>query len=902
MSHYEKLVKGATKPKPSLPKEKYINPILQAAEGSSNGLQSVFRALQSRLQDSNSTVVFKALIVLHTMIRSSSATSVQSYLAGDPSAIRLRRVATNGLAEFSYSRTVTRYATYLENRIIIFRELGYDVVLSGKRDRFSRLRKLTVSKGLLQEISQIQRVMTSLLDCSFLAEEQHDELTMAAFQMILKDLMTFYMGMNEGIINMLEHYFEMSKPEAEHSLELYRRFCFQTENVLAFLDSTKKHSYQLRSAIPNLKHAPLSLANALEEYLHETDFSSHASKDKLKTDRPKPAAMSEKETKISTLEPAKTAPTQSSKQALQDFFEALEKPDMPFNNAYGAFSTFQAQPDWFGMNAMPTGGPAAMQPAMTGGVLGAAPTGFMQPNMTGFNPFAPQPAMTPMYASQPVHMMPTQPLAPQHTMATTPFDTIFGSMSSQPTVPKSAPLPPQAPSSTMPSSSAQPPATMAHTISPVDSSSKPSAHVEKPPTSKVSFAEETKTAASMPHTQSIKPQKTGSMNPFSIPSDFEEPKVEKPPPARPTLNELAMQAWTSKNQPAETTDQPAVSSQTSTASTMRPQPTGLLGSVASEFVKPQAPSTAQVAPSHPTTMSGTNQLSLSPQSTGTKPATLGTQAFSVSPQHTGFALPQAHMPASSSLTRSQSLMHGMALQNANRPSLDMSRFGTDGVGLGISQQTTLSPSSGMLGSPSAITGSMSTPMTGSVRSNSMGLDASKSSLAPHFTGLDALRPGLASHTTGLDTQRSNLTTQLAGLSLQPTGQHALPTSMDLPRPGNGSHLPQTGVEPRGMNFLPHLPSTGLDSRSMVPSSSQFHQDSMPSFSSRTGSLAPDQMSSMELQAQITGLTGIKPFQPSSSFGTSIMHGNVPNASTSSSVGMGSHNTVHEPPTQDLLQL
>ena len=53
---YDKLLKGATKPKPTLPKEKYINPILQAGSGSSTDLQDVFWALQSRLEDSNSIV------------------------------------------------------------------------------------------------------------------------------------------------------------------------------------------------------------------------------------------------------------------------------------------------------------------------------------------------------------------------------------------------------------------------------------------------------------------------------------------------------------------------------------------------------------------------------------------------------------------------------------------------------------------------------------------------------------------------------------------------------------------------------------------------------------------------------------------------------------------------------
>jgi len=137
------------------------------------------------------------------MIRSHAAISVLSYLSGDPSAIRLSRVASVGLNEYTYSKLLNKYARCLEQRIFTFQELGYDVVLAGKRDRFARLRKMSVAKGLLREISIIQNIMKPLMECAFFQFEAPNELVAAAFQMILKDLLSFYSAMNEGIINML---------------------------------------------------------------------------------------------------------------------------------------------------------------------------------------------------------------------------------------------------------------------------------------------------------------------------------------------------------------------------------------------------------------------------------------------------------------------------------------------------------------------------------------------------------------------------------------------------------------------------------------------------------------------------------------------------------------------------
>lgn len=71
---------------------------------------------------------------------------------------------------------------------------------------------------------------------------------------------------------MLEHYFEMSKPDATRSLELYRRFVRQTETVVAYLSAARRAASSININIPNLKHAPTSLAGALEEYLNDENF------------------------------------------------------------------------------------------------------------------------------------------------------------------------------------------------------------------------------------------------------------------------------------------------------------------------------------------------------------------------------------------------------------------------------------------------------------------------------------------------------------------------------------------------------------------------------------------------------------------------------------------------------
>jgi hypothetical protein len=80
----------------------------------------------------------------------------------------------------------------------------------------------------------------------------------------------------------------MSHTDAKQALEIYRRFCKQTESVDEYLGVAKKLQNLLNVPIPNLKHvrlissylcyilsicqAPVSLAGALQEYLDDPNF------------------------------------------------------------------------------------------------------------------------------------------------------------------------------------------------------------------------------------------------------------------------------------------------------------------------------------------------------------------------------------------------------------------------------------------------------------------------------------------------------------------------------------------------------------------------------------------------------------------------------------------------------
>lgn len=90
--------------------------------------------------------------------------------------------------------------------------------------------------------------------------------------MLTKDLMDLFAVMNEAVMNVLTHYFELSKVDAEHAISIYKTFAKQTDQVVQYLSIARQYEHITKLEIPKIKHAPTSLAASLQEYIDDHDF------------------------------------------------------------------------------------------------------------------------------------------------------------------------------------------------------------------------------------------------------------------------------------------------------------------------------------------------------------------------------------------------------------------------------------------------------------------------------------------------------------------------------------------------------------------------------------------------------------------------------------------------------
>ncbi|KKZ64334.1 hypothetical protein EMCG_09684 [[Emmonsia] crescens] len=317
------------------------------------------------------------------MIREGSAGAALKYLAQNP-----RILAVTSISEVqAQGVNIWKYSEYLLSRANAFAETKTDFVRGGQ----GRLKRLTVNKGLLRETETVQKQIHALLKCDLLMDEPENEISLTAFRLLTLDLLTLYSVMNEGTINVLEHYFEMSRPDSERALKIYKRFSAQTEEVVNFLRIARQYESATRLEIPNLKHASTALAKLLEDDLNDPDFdlrrreyraqkfgTSSEEKDKgvarsrsiSAPQKPKPAPA-----------PAQTAPPKLEVKSLGpnliDFFDSTDQPQQ--QQQQQPMPQQAPQQQQFNPLTLQFQQQQQMQPQQY------QQTGF-QPQQTGFNP------------------------------------------------------------------------------------------------------------------------------------------------------------------------------------------------------------------------------------------------------------------------------------------------------------------------------------------------------------------------------------------------------------------------------------------------------------------------------------------------------------------------------------
>ncbi|XP_051162124.1 phosphatidylinositol-binding clathrin assembly protein LAP isoform X5 [Leptopilina boulardi] len=253
------------------PKKKHLDYLIHCTNEPNVSIPQLANLLIERSQNTNWTVVFKALITVHHMLCYGNERFTQ-YLASSNSTFQLSNFldksgvqAAGARVGYDMSPFIRRYAKYLNEKALSYRTVAFDFckVKRGKED--GTLRTMNAEK-LLKTLPALQSQLDALLEFDCTSNDLTNGVINMAFMLLFRDLIRLFAGYNDGIINLLEKYFDMNKKQCRDALDLYKKFLIRMDRVGEFLKVAENVGID-KGDIPDLTKAPSSLLDALEQHL-----------------------------------------------------------------------------------------------------------------------------------------------------------------------------------------------------------------------------------------------------------------------------------------------------------------------------------------------------------------------------------------------------------------------------------------------------------------------------------------------------------------------------------------------------------------------------------------------------------------------------------------------------------
>ena len=250
------------------PKRKHVDYLVLCTNEPTVSIPDLATFILERVKMANWVVSFKALVTAHFLMVQGNERFTQ-YLAPRTANFQTDNLSDKTNVEtMNMSTFVRKYSRYLNTKATTYQRAGFDYCRV-KRGENGFFRTMTVAK-LLSHMPILQEQFDSLLNFDPQAHEVSNAVIYSGFVRCFQDLVKLFALYNEGIIIMLEHYFDFKKPMAKEGLEIYKKYLVRCENARVFFSVASEVGIEDQSVVDTTSSGT-DLLQAMATYLNELE-------------------------------------------------------------------------------------------------------------------------------------------------------------------------------------------------------------------------------------------------------------------------------------------------------------------------------------------------------------------------------------------------------------------------------------------------------------------------------------------------------------------------------------------------------------------------------------------------------------------------------------------------------
>ncbi|CAJ0968117.1 unnamed protein product [Ranitomeya imitator] len=232
-----------------------LSDLIQCTNEMNVNIPQLADTLFERTANGSWVVVFKALITTHHLMMYGNERFIQ-YLASRNTLFNLNNFLDKGAMQgYDMSTFIRRYSRYLNEKALSYRLLAVD---------FTKMKRGI--DGVYENYGYRKNQLDALLDFDANPNELTNGVINTGFMLLFKDSIRLFAAYNEGVINLLEKYFDMKKNQCKEALDIYKKFLARMTKLAEFLKVAEQVGID-QGDIPDLTQAPSSLLEALEQHL-----------------------------------------------------------------------------------------------------------------------------------------------------------------------------------------------------------------------------------------------------------------------------------------------------------------------------------------------------------------------------------------------------------------------------------------------------------------------------------------------------------------------------------------------------------------------------------------------------------------------------------------------------------